>query len=126
MPLDLIRPGRRIGIFEVGHVAVGARVERVDDHLALHRAGDLDAPALQIGWQCRDRPVALPDLSGFRQEIGPVARIKFFLTGHPARQQFLATRLERAMQLGGEGECLGRKDLRVFRGDRGGNGDAAR
>ena len=47
--LDLIRPGRRIRVFEVGHVAVGAGVERVDDHLALDWTGDLDPPALQIG-----------------------------------------------------------------------------
>ena len=47
LALDLVEPVRAVGILEVGHVGVGARVEGVDDHLALDRAGDFDAPALQ-------------------------------------------------------------------------------
>ncbi len=45
--LDLVLPGRRVRVLEVGHEALGARVERVDDQLAVGRAGDLDAAVLR-------------------------------------------------------------------------------
>ena len=54
LALDQVLPGRRVGVLEVGHEDLGAGVERVDDHLAVDRAGDLDPAILQIGGNRRD------------------------------------------------------------------------
>ena len=61
--LDLVAPGRRVGVLEVGHEALGAAVERVDDELAVGRAGDLDAAVRVVGPRRRDLPVAVADLA---------------------------------------------------------------
>ena len=53
---------RRVRVLEVGHVRIGARVEGVDDHLRVDRAGDLDAAALQRRRDRRDLPVAVADV----------------------------------------------------------------
>ena len=60
--LDLVAPGRRVRVLEVGHEALGAAVERVDDELAVGRAGDLRPPVLVVGPRRRDLPVAVADL----------------------------------------------------------------
>ena len=44
LPVDHVLPGRRVRVLEVGHEDLRARVERVDHHLPVGRAGDLDAP----------------------------------------------------------------------------------
>ena len=49
LPADDVRPGRRQRVLEVGHEHPGARVERVDHHLRLGRAGDLDPPVVEVG-----------------------------------------------------------------------------
>ena len=43
LPFDVVRPRRRVRVFEVRHEDVRAGVQRVDDHLAIDRPGDLDA-----------------------------------------------------------------------------------
>ena len=43
LALDDVLPRRRVGVLVVGHEDAGARVERVDHHLAVDRAGDLDS-----------------------------------------------------------------------------------
>ena len=43
LPLDDVLPPRRARVLVVGHEDAGARVERVDHHLAVDRAGDLAA-----------------------------------------------------------------------------------
>src|SRR5256886_14606650 len=58
LPADHVPPGRRAGILEVRHERLHGRVQRVDDHLAVYGAGDLDAPVLEILWHRRDAPVA--------------------------------------------------------------------
>ena len=55
LALDQFVPGRRGGVLEVGHEHLGARIERVDDHLGVGRPGDLDPPVLQVGGD-RRRP----------------------------------------------------------------------
>ena len=49
LALDRVLPGGRVGVLEVRHEDLGARVEGVDDHLAVDRAGDLGAAVLQVG-----------------------------------------------------------------------------
>src|SRR3546814_6970006 len=58
LTLDLIEPVRAVRVLEVRHVRVGARVERIDDHLALDRTGDFGAADFQRLRQRRDLPVA--------------------------------------------------------------------
>jgi len=70
LALNLVVPRRRIRIFEVGHVAVGARVERVDHHLGVDRTGDFDATAFQRFRQRRDLPGRIiTNVFGFSEEI---------------------------------------------------------
>ena len=47
LAVDHVGPGGRVRVLEVRHEPARARVERVDDHLARGRPGDLDAPVLQ-------------------------------------------------------------------------------
>ena len=77
LALDHVLPGRRVGVLEVGHVHVGARVEGVDQHLALGRAGQLDPALLQVGrGDGRDPPVAVADVARLGQEVGQLARVE--------------------------------------------------
>ena len=61
LALDLVGPERRVRVLEVGHVRVGARIEGVDDHLGVDRAGDLDPAPMQRRRHRRDLPVAGAD-----------------------------------------------------------------
>src|SRR3546814_5786580 len=56
LTLDLIEPVRAVRVLEVRHVRVGARVERIDDHLALDRTGDFGTANYQRLRQRRDLP----------------------------------------------------------------------
>ena len=63
-------PGRRVGVLEVGHEDLRARVERVDHHLPVHRPGDLDTAIQEVGWNWGDLPVCLADALRLGQKIG--------------------------------------------------------
>ena len=69
LALDLVGPGRRVGVLEIGHEDLGAGIERVDDHLAVDRPGDLDPPVEEIGGDRRHRPVAVADMGRLGQEV---------------------------------------------------------
>jgi hypothetical protein len=124
LALDLVVPLRAVGILEVGHVGIGARVVGVDDHLGFDRAGDFDAAALQGLGQRRDLPVAFADVLGLGQEVGHFAGIDAGLALDALLQQFLAARLEGAVQLGDQFQRLGRQDGGVFGGNGGVDLDA--
>ena len=100
LALNLVRPQRRVAVFEVGHVAVGTRVEGVDDHLGLDGAGDLHTTALQRRRNRRDLPVAFAD--GFRlgQKVGALAGIEPLAAFDARCEQLLAAWLEGPVQLG--------------------------
>src|SRR5258708_6189880 len=51
-----VLPGRGVRILEVGHVRRRAGVERIDDHLAIGRAGDLDLAHFEVGGDPPDAP----------------------------------------------------------------------
>ncbi|OIQ92942.1 hypothetical protein GALL_251570 [mine drainage metagenome] len=124
LALDLVRPERRVGIFEVGHVGIGAAIQGVDDHFAIDRTGDLDASAKQILGQRSDGPVAVSDGGGFRQEVRPYAGIQAGLNLDALLQEFLAARFEAAAKLGDEIECFESEDLGECRRNRGLDFDA--
>jgi hypothetical protein len=67
---DLVAPRGGVGVLEVGHEALGAAVEGVDDELAVGRAGDLGAAVLVVRPRRRDLPVAVADVLGLLQEAG--------------------------------------------------------
>ena len=89
LAVHVVQPRRRIGVFQIRHEHVRAGVERVDDHLAVHRAGDLDAAVHQIGRDGRDGPMRRANLGGFGKKIGEFAGVDFGLPSLPPRQQLL-------------------------------------
>jgi hypothetical protein len=118
LALHLVEPVRAVGILEVGHVGIRAGVEGVDDHLGLHRAGDLDAAALQRLRQRRDTPFAFADVLRLGQEVRHLAGVDARLALDALGEQFLAARGEGAVQLGDEGQRVVREDLFEARMDR--------
>ena len=99
LALDHVLPGRRVGVLEVGHVHVRARVERVDEHLALGRAGQLDPALLEVGvGDGRDPPVAGADVARFGREVRQLARVQAGLAFVACLQQRLPPRVEFAVQ----------------------------
>ncbi len=93
------------------------------DHLAIDRPGDLDAAVLDVGRHRRARPVALAHGARLGQEIGQLAGIELAPGASRAGQQLAAAAAEGALQLGGEGDGLGREDLRVLGRDAAGDLD---
>ena len=104
--LDLVLPGRRVRVLEVGHEALGAAVQRVDDELAVGRAGDLGAAVLVVGPRRRDLPVAVADLGRLGQE--PVRLAALFA----CLQQLRTARAEPFLELADEGQRLVGEDVR--------------
>ena len=56
LPVHRIAPGGRIRILEVGHEHGRAGVQRVDDHLAVHRSRNFDAAVQECRWNGRNGP----------------------------------------------------------------------
>src|ERR1017187_5215486 len=94
LALNIVIPGRRIRVLEIGHKNTGARVERIDDHFAIDGTGDFYAAIKEILGNGCHLPIALADAFGLGQEVGKPAAIEFLLDGSPPRQQLLAARLE--------------------------------
>ena len=107
LALDLVGPGRRVGVLEIRHEDLGAGIQRIDHHLAVGRPGDLDPPVQQVGGDRRDFPVAVAHMlrsragnpAGRRHRGGPGAR-RGGSRGAEAR------RVELAVQAGEEGQRL--------------------
>ena len=123
-PWTLLSHRRRVGVLEIRHEDAGAGVERVDDHLAIHGTGDLDAPVDDVGLHGRARPVGVADRLRFRQEFRKPAGVELGLARRAAREELGATAAEGALQTGREGDRLRREDLRVIGGDPAGDLDA--
>jgi hypothetical protein len=72
---DDVLPQRGVRVLVVGEPDLRARVERVDRHLAIGRAGDLDAPVDQAGRRIGHPPrVVLADRAGLLEEVQGAAR----------------------------------------------------
>jgi hypothetical protein len=76
LAFNIVAPGRRIRVLEVGHVNIGSRVQRVDDHLAIDRSGDLDATIGEVRGDARDLPILAAQLGRLSEEIGQFAGIE--------------------------------------------------
>ena len=104
-------PGGRGGVFEVGHEARGAAVQRVDDHLAIDRAGNLDPPVGEVSRCARDGPVALADRLGLGPEGRILAGIDACLECRAGLEQTPPLVAEAALQHGDEGAGLVGQDV---------------
>ena len=119
LSLDDVAPGGRVGIFEIGHEDVGAGIERVDDHLAVDRAGDFDAAVQKVGWDRGHLPVAIPYVRRGRQKLRHGSGVDFLLAFTSVREQLTAARFERARQLGQEAQGFLVEDGFLRFGERG-------
>src|SRR5215469_645346 len=99
LTLKVIHPGRRIGILKVSHEYICARVERVDNHLAIGRSGNLHAPVQQVMRDRCDLPIALTNICGIRKEIWHCASVNLSLANLPPLQDFTAPCFKLARQL---------------------------
>ena len=126
--VDLARqdvvPGGGGGVLEIGHEHVGARVEGVDDHLAIDGAGDLDATILEIGGEGADRPVGLADRAGVGEEIGADPGIEAVLPLRASGEQVENPVAKAPSELGHELRGLGRQDLLAILAQRTGDRDS--
>src|SRR5205814_2156037 len=101
LAVDHVVPGRAVRVLEVRHERRGAGVERVDDHLALGRAGDLD-PALEHVLRLRrDDPLCFADLLGLGEEVGARTGVELLLPRPATSEQLLAPAFEAPVELGG-------------------------
>ena len=115
LPGHQILPGRRGGILEVRHEHVGARVERVDDHLAIDGTGDLDRAFQEIAGSRRYLPIALADRGRFREKTERLATGPALASRRPGREELREPGTERAHQAGSEPERGRRENLFVAR-----------
>ena len=119
LALDGCGPGGAVGVFEVGHVGLGPGVEGVDDHLAVHRAGDFHAAVLEVVGNGGDFPVALPDGAGFREKIRQTAIVDVLLDRLAAFEKGLAPVFEFTGQGAGKAQGLGGQHPQKSLGNRG-------
>ena len=125
LALDQLVPHRRGRVLEIGHERLRAAVERVDQHLGVGRAGDLDPAIEKVGGDAADRPVGLANLARVLGKIGQLAGIEPRLPFDPPVEQFAAARVEPLVQLGEEIErgfgqdLVGAADFRRFGNDAG-------
>ena len=75
MALHVVVPLWRVGVLEIGHEHGGARVERIDDHLAVDGPRDLDASVENVRRNGGARPASLADRMRLRQKSGQLARV---------------------------------------------------
>ncbi|CAM5620989.1 hypothetical protein SCYAM73S_08178 [Streptomyces cyaneofuscatus] len=109
---DHVLPGGSGGVLEVGEPDAGARVERVDRHLAVGRTGDLHPAVVQRRRGGRDLPgVVRADRRRLGQEVqrGGAGDLGAAL-GAPG-EQLIAARRELPVQLGHEREGRVGQDL---------------
>jgi hypothetical protein len=69
LSVDDVAPGGCRRVLEVGHVDPRARVQRVNHHLAIDWARDLDAPICELGRCRRASPVARAHVRGLGEEV---------------------------------------------------------
>ena len=114
LALDHVLPERGVRVLEVGQPDLGAGVQRVDRHLAVGGSGDLHAPVDQAGRGLGDPPdsSSRTSLVSARKSSVPPAASSAYRCSR-GRQQLATAAVERAVQVGEEGERLRREDLVV-------------
>ena len=111
---DHVVPERGVGVLEVGQPDVRPRVEGVDGHLLVRRAGDLHPAVDKAGRGRRDPPVeVLADAGRLGQEVEHRSAGEFGLAAAARGQQLGAARAEFGVESGDEVDGLRREDLVV-------------
>jgi hypothetical protein len=107
LSLDDVAPRRGGGVFHVGKPDLGAGVQRIDGHLLVHRAGDLNAPVLEVRSRGSDAPVGIvPDGLCFAEEAGVVALGDLLAAVTAALQQLLPGFRGSPVQLGNKRQSI--------------------
>src|SRR5439155_22856256 len=96
--LEVVVPFRRVGVLEVSHEYARARIESIDDHLAIDRAGDLDATVPEVRRNRGAGPAGGADRTRLREGVGQLAGIELALPRRAPRGQLRATPAERPLQ----------------------------
>ena len=99
LAFDHVVPGRGIRVLEVRHEDIRARVERIDHHLAVGRAGDFDAAVLQVLGRGGDFPAAFAYGLRLGQEVRQLAGVELSLALRAAAEQLAPPGLELAREL---------------------------
>ena len=113
LAVEGVAPGRRVGVFEVGHEHPGSRVEGVDHHLSIHRTGDLDSAVDEVGRGWGDAPIGRPNLCRLGREVGQVAGVDPALSLVAGFEEFVAPGVETVVEGGDELDGLGAEDRGV-------------
>ena len=126
LALDHVVPGGRVGILEISHEHARPAIERVDHHLAVGRAGDLDAPIADVVGDRRHPPVAVADRLGFGQEIGFPSAVEALLDFGAAVEKAAALGAEFALEPGEKRDRLRGQHLVAAGWQFGGDRDPSR
>lgn len=104
-----VEPGLTL---KIRHVGPDIRIQGIDDHLPVRRAGDFDPAVDQTGRRrCALPGVILADVLGLGKEVGQLAIINSSLAVDPTLQQGFPGRVEGAVQDGEEGTGFLGEDL---------------
>ena len=123
MSLNIVVPARRVRVLEVGHEHAGARIERVDDHLALDRAGDLHPAILDVVGNGRADPARFADASRLVKKVRQLSGVECPLARRAAREQLLAAAAECTLEPSHESDRVRGQDFGVIGGDAAGDVD---
>ena len=111
LALDHVGEHRRGRILEVGHENLRARVQRIDDHLAVDRTGDLDPAVEKVGRNRGDLPVAVTDRFRLGEKVGQLAGVEVFLAPRSPHKQLEPAAVEPPVQPGQKRQRLGAQDF---------------
>ena len=111
LSLDHVRPGRSVRVLEVGHEAARTAVQRVDHHLAIGGAGDLDPAVSQVRGRGRDPPLRVPHVAGRFEEVRSLALVEPDLAFDTCLEQLDPARAELTLEPRHERERLPGQDL---------------
>src|SRR5439155_17412901 len=111
LAVEHVAPRRRVRVFEVRHENPRARVEGVDHHLALDRAGDLAPPVAKVGRRLRNPPLPLTHVLRLGEEPRQLTTVQGALPLLPPLEQVEAGRVQLAVQERDELACLLAEDL---------------
>ena len=111
LALDVVLPGWRVRILEVSHEDIGAGVQRIDDHFAVDRSGNLDAAVKQVTRNGRHLPIGFADDGRLRKEIRHLSAVDLPLHLPAPREQFLPSGFEGIRELHEKGRRFGYEDL---------------
>ncbi len=122
---DHVLPRGGVRVLEVGHEDARPGVERVDDHLPVDGAGDLDAAVLEVGRQRGHGEARLAHGARLGQEVRALAGVEAALTLATALDELVATPREVAHEGADEVEGVRGEDGLVAGAERASHQESA-